>query len=525
VVVALLLTLGLSAALALNAAVTAHYHRATAERVLQDYAVLAADQFSDRLNTRLATQLYPILALIASHGGSAGDGHLESRDRLIPELNGYSRATLAQAGELFRIDRIAGTVTVESPAPGDADRRALRDSVVGHAATRLDKDAYFGIVRVASAPATLAVYAASRDSTTPGHFLYGFTIPDSVMLAPIRGVLQFNPLLPPSLVHGLAPDSMVGILVTTGDGGSLLERRFDRSSPFRASRAMSKSAEVIQVRVSLTKELAPLLIIGGLPRSQLPLLVGLLVVTSLLVVTAVMQLRRERAFASLREDFVSGVSHELRTPLAQIRLFSETLKLGRVRTEAERQRSLAIVDQEARRLVHLVDNLLHFSRTERGGVQIAREPTALGRLITDIVELFRPIAAARRVSIVLSAAQELEMDVQVAVDPNAFRQILLNLLDNALKYGPDGQVITVGAAREGAEMVITVADEGPGVPAAARERIWDRFWRDERARSSSVVGTGIGLAIVRELVTLHGGRYLVGDAQGGGARFEIRLPA
>jgi signal transduction histidine kinase len=73
--------------------------------------------------------------------------------------------------------------------------------------------------------------------------------------------------------------------------------------------------------------------------------------------------------------------------------------------------------------------------------------------------------------------------------------------------------------------VIAVADEGPGVPAAARERIWDRFWRDERARSSSVVGTGIGLAIVRELVTLHGGRYVVGDAPGGGARFEVRLPA
>src|SRR5207244_712328 len=121
----------------------------------------------------------------------------------------------------------------------------------------------------------------------------------------------------------------------------------------------------MQVAVALRPELASKLVIGGLPRSRLPLLLGALGLTAGLIVTALVQLRREYELARLRTDFVSGVSHELRTPLAQIRMFSETLLLGRVRSEEEGRRSLEIIDQEARRLTHLVENLLHFSRSER----------------------------------------------------------------------------------------------------------------------------------------------------------------
>ncbi|MEP7344526.1 MAG: HAMP domain-containing sensor histidine kinase, partial [Gemmatimonadaceae bacterium] len=310
------------------------------------------------------------------------------------------------------------------------------------------------------------------------------------------------------------------IEVSVGGGSPIFERGFDRTSPFVATRALGKSTDVVQIHVSLAEALAPSLIIGGLPRSQTPALLALLAVTSVLVLTAALQLRRERAFAALREDFVSGVSHEIRTPLAQIRLFSETLRLGRVRTDAERERSHEIIDQEARRLAHLVDNLLHFSRAERGAVRITKERVDLGRLVSDVVDHFRPMASSRRVVVETSVDPTLEAEV----DPNAVRQIILNLLDNALKYGPDGQVITVSTTRRRVGILLAVSDQGPGVPVEARSRIWDRFWREEGARNSSVVGTGIGLAIVRELVTLHGGRAVVTNAVGGGARFEIRLP-
>src|SRR4029079_12370059 len=105
-----------------------------------------------------------------------------------------------------------------------------------------------------------------------------------------------------------------------------------------------------------------------------------------------------------------------------------------------------IIDQEARRLAHLVDNLLHFSRAERGAVRITKERTDLSRLVADVVEHFRPMATSRGVSVDTC----LDLELETAIDPNAFRQILLNLLDNALKYGPDGQTIAVSTARDGA---------------------------------------------------------------------------
>ena len=516
-VVALLLTLGLSGLLALNAAITTRDRRASAERVLRDYAALAADQFAARLETRISNQVYPIHALMARAGTGAAAA-VESRDALAPLLGEVPRAVLGSALLLFRIDPATRTIAVAGNATPDAARLVLRDSVLAHAGRKLDRDAYVAIARITTTPPVLAIYGVVRDSSGAVLRLHGFTVPDSALLRPIRAALGPGPLLPRSLVHDARADSVVGIEVAAG-GPPILSRHFDRASPFTASRSLGKSTDLLEVRTSLSERLAPSLIVGGLPRSQVPLLVALLAVASLLVVTAALQLRRERAFASLREDFVSGVSHELRTPLAQIRLFSETLRLGRVRNDAEAARSIAIIDQEARRLGHLVDNLLHFSRAERGAVRIVPERTDLGRLIADIVAHFQPIADARHVTIATSLAPGIDVDV----DPNAVRQIVLNLLDNALKYGPDGQVVTVSSARDADMVAVAVSDQGPGIPADARERIWERFWRDARARSSAVAGTGIGLAIVRELVTLHGGTCAATDAPGGGARVEVRV--
>src|SRR3989475_139447 len=262
---------------------------------------------------------------------------------------------------------------------------------------------------------------------------------------------------------------------------------------------------------------------GGLPKSRLPLILGMLGLTAALIGTALFQLRRESQLTRLRTDFISGVSHELRTPLAQIRMFSETLTLGRVRSDEERRRSLAIIDQEARRLTHLVENLLHFSRSERQTAHITPEPTALGPLVQEVIDGFAPLAAARGAT--LSAA--IPEDLVVTADPGAVRQMLLNLLDNAVKYGPTGQDVRIGATRETGVAKLWVDDGGPGIPRADRERVWERFWRLERDRESAVAGSGIGLAVVRELATLHHGRAWIdenGPAAGGGTRVVIELP-
>jgi len=256
------------------------------------------------------------------------------------------------------------------------------------------------------------------------------------------------------------------------------------------------------------------------------MLLSLLALTAGLVVAALLQLRREYELSRLRADFVSGVSHELRTPLAQIRMFSETLLLGRVRSDDERERSLEIIDQEARRLTHLVENLLHFSRSERRLARLSPALAPLAPLVSEAAEGFAPLAAARGVTL----CTELADGVVAPVDADALRQMLLNLLDNAVKYGPSGQTVTLALAVADGRARVSVDDEGPGIPAAERERIWDRFWRLERDRGSAVAGTGIGLSVVRELVALHGGRTWVEDAPASehgdraGSRFVIELP-
>src|SRR5438132_832211 len=157
-----------------------------------------------------------------------------------------------------------------------------------------------------------------------------------------------QPLLPRPLTGGVVFDSLMSVVVTAADGAELYRSPVQYATTFSARDTVEAMMGAMQVAVALRPELASQLVIGGLPRSRLPLLLGALGLTAGLIVTALVQLRREYELARLRTDFVSGVSHELRTPLAQIRMFSETLLLGRVRSEEEGRRSLEIIDQEAR---------------------------------------------------------------------------------------------------------------------------------------------------------------------------------
>jgi signal transduction histidine kinase len=274
--------------------------------------------------------------------------------------------------------------------------------------------------------------------------------------------------------------------------------------------------------VSLDEAAAPLLLSGGLPRTRLPFLLLMLLLSAGVTLAAILQLRRERAFLRLREEFVASVSHELRTPLTQIRMFAETLLLGRARSEAEEERALAIIDREARRLSHLVENVLVSSRASRGVLTVSPEDRAMAPLLRDVVEGFASVAEARRVRLRL----DLDESAAARVDADAVRHVMLNLLDNAVKYGPVGQEVRVGLSRSNGVVRITVEDEGPGIPAAARQRVFSRFERLERERESVAAGAGIGLAVVRDLVVRMAGRCSIEDGTGRrGARFVVEVPA
>jgi signal transduction histidine kinase len=222
----------------------------------------------------------------------------------------------------------------------------------------------------------------------------------------------------------------------------------------------------------------------------------------------------------MRTEFISGVSHELRTPLAQIRWFAELLHLGKLRTEDERVRSAGIIDQEARRLTYLVENVLNFSRTEKGTNRVSMAPSDFDHEIRDVLELFAPLARARQMAV----AARLDAGAVVQLDRDALRQILLNLLDNAVKYGSPGQTITVGSEVSGDRARVWVEDQGPGIPRDDRVRVWEPYVRLKRDVESATGGSGIGLSVVRELVAMHGGRARAESGPGGGARVVIEFP-
>jgi len=354
------------------------------------------------------------------------------------------------------------------------------------------------------------------DQRKPELPLVAFVADVSFITSVFDRILTGPSLLPPSL----GPDTrnLLRVRIASPDG-RLLSAPSSAWSDYASETALNHELGGLRLSVALDPSVAGTLIIGGLPQSRLPMLLGLIALTTGLVVIAIIQLRREQELARLRAEFISGVSHELRTPLAQIRMFGETLLLGRVRSDGERQRSLGIIVQESQRLTRLIENVLHFSRAERRGASISRVPTRIDLLIHEILDSFTLLASSTRAVIV----RHIEEGLTAPIDAGAFRQIVLNLLDNAVKYGPPGQTITVQAAHEQTRARILVEDQGPGVDAEHASRIWQPFYRVPTA-AQATGGTGIGLAIVKQLVDLHEGRVWVERVESSGARFVIELP-
>jgi signal transduction histidine kinase len=390
----------------------------------------------------------------------------------------------------------------------------------------LTNDSYAMLFGERNRRPVLVVFVVARDID---HGLpvevYGYVTDPTPFLAPtfanIRGKRGgTSSLLPESLIGHLSVDSILSISVTTLSGVEVYKSPGWAALTYSAADTIEPNFGRLIMRVSLNKEFAEMLVVGGLPASRLPMLVALFVIAAGLLTVALLQLRRQQELARLRTEFVSGVSHELRTPLAQIRWFAELLHMGKLRSEEERGRSAGIIDQEARRLTYLVENVLNFSRAEKGTNRISPAPADLDHEIADALELFTPLARARKMTL----GSALNANAVVSFDRDALRQILLNLLDNAVKYGPAGQTITVSSELVGDRARISVEDQGPGIPHVDRQRVWEPYVRLNRDVESATGGSGIGLSVVRELVTLHGGRTRAEGAPSGGARVVIELP-
>ena len=403
-------------------------------------------------------------------------------------------------------------------SPGE--QKWLLDSLVRRIRHLGEIDHGFSLV-IANVDNRTRIFAYTLMPTTWGDtMVYVARYSKASFVRLLEGVLDGNGLLPATFTEGRRNRDVLSLRVRDQSGNLLFDSSPDAkvhpSSPLNAHVQLSGRAGNLNVDATIRPELAGTLLIGGLPTSRLPFLFGLLGLAAALSIVAVMQLRREGELAHLRAGFVSSVSHELRTPLAQIRLYLETLQLGRASTEEQQRWSLGHIDRETKRLSHLVENVLRFS-TLGANDPTRHELVDVGSEVANIAQEFGVIAASRRTTIVVDA----QPTPPISLGPDALRHIVLNLLDNAVKYGPTGQTVRVSVRDTSEGVMIAVEDEGPGVAPDDRERIWRPFTRGSTTLANG--GSGIGLTIVREVAGAHGGTACVESSASGGARFVVTL--
>ena len=551
----LVLAVGLIAAGVVEVTRAMRSQEQTARRVVQDYSRFAAWSFKQHASTTLLAALSEALGAV-NHGEgvhespripAAGElahylpwdarcachrprvgaiptaffGFALGSDTLGMGINTYPRPA-----EGWEVDRPLPVLAVDRMADYTAaDRRWIVDTL-----TRQIRGAPTGarfLMVVGDEGGRTRFLAYTLMPTIRGDtIVYGAEYSRAAVGQMLSEVLYGRTLLPPTLTHGFTTADFVQLEVRDRRGEPVLHTPGDQPWRLDATDTLPRSLGGLVVRAQVRPAMADKLVIGGLPHSRLPFLLALLALAGALSMVAMGQVRRDVELARLRGDFVSSVSHDLRTPLAQMRLYLETLRLGRFRTEEQRMASIAHVERETARLSQLVERVLRFSAHGRVDDDGTRVPVDVAAEVRQVVEEFAPLARSRRAQVVAEGVDGTSVP-PLALAPDALRHVLLNLLDNAVKYGPAGQTVRVQVTTAGREVQVAVTDEGAGVPPDEREQVWAPFRRG--SGHASVAGSGIGLAIVREVAAQHGGRAWVedaciGDARDGGARFVVAFP-
>lgn len=521
----LVATLALAGWLGYQALDAASSHRRTAEAVLRDYAGISAveltryargnfgdvlDEVFNPVSRRVRFGGYVSPLLVASNMDDAmreqgcacpafrsplGVFRLDPNGVLDVRPDTFSAAALQQ---------IAAAVQPLRPSSGRSDSGFLMAELPG------DPGEHVAIG-----------YLISEDMDGALEPTFGFVVRAVAIEELFEKWYATRRLLPQPIAADQPNDSILFVMVEDAQGRTVFTSPTAYPTELGTTSNLGPEYGELLVTAAVRPDAASQLIIGGLPNSRLPLLAVLLFLTLGIGLAAVVQLRREQEFQRLREDFVSGVSHELRTPLAQIRMFAELQESGKLREPEDQRRGVSVIHREARRLSHLVENILQFSSLRRAaGRTVPRERLDLAEALEEGLDAVTPLLEERGARLEVAALRGLH----VWASRDALTRIVVNLLDNAVKYGPRGQTVRVALGRVNGTARLSVSDQGPGVPAGDREQIWKPYRRLERDIRARLPGTGIGLAVVRELAVLHEGRAWVEDAEGGGAAFIVEFP-
>jgi len=320
----------------------------------------------------------------------------------------------------------------------------------------------------------------------------------------------------PSILAGAAGDGFV-VEVRDGADGALFKTG---ETPDRKPDFVSElSSQLPHRTLALWRTGPPAAVQGvGGPIAALVIIVLLFVSASAAGATIlVLDARRERRESEKKTSFVSNVSHELKTPLTSIRLCAEMLSEGRAKDDAAKERYLGVITKESERLTRLVDNVLDFGRLEQNRRKYDLADVDLRGVVRDAAESQRSRVEAAGMELSVEVAAEAAIR---RVDRDAVSQIVVNLVDNAVKYAAEGKRLDVGVDSNG---TVTVADRGPGVPKRDRERVFERFYRCDDSLAAKSSGSGLGLSIARRLAEGMGGSLVCCEREGGGAEFKLEF--
>jgi signal transduction histidine kinase len=526
----LLVTLGLSLWLGFQAVGAARSHRRTAEGVLRDYADIALSEYSRRVQgnlDRFFREVFGRVPSVIRRGAPPSPSVVEHRlDDALDRVD--CRCSVFRGSAVFLMQDLWSDevqAVPEDVAFGEKTRAAgmVRDTWEARPAERIALRTV-GPSQGLEEPSVL-FFNASLDQSGEegaGRAIYILQAPLFASTELFQSWYDRGSLLPEAVTGGEPNDSLLHLEVRTFDGYTIFSSAGGIPGLLVAGDTLPQEYGGLVVEVGLRPDAASRLVIGGLPRARLPLFLALMVMTVGVGIAAFIQIRKEEELAQVRDDFISGVSHEFRTPLTHIRMFTELLADGKLKTEEERLRSTEVINREARRLTHLVENILHFSRMGRAPrASKTVERIVVADAIGDLTEAFEPLVQAKDSTLEIVVSPP---DLQVTASRSGLHRMLANLLDNALKYGPEGQTVRIGATEREGWARIWVEDEGPGIPVGERARIWDPYHRLERDLEGQVRGSGIGLSVVSELAEASGGAAWVEEGKGGSARFVIRLP-
>jgi len=231
-------------------------------------------------------------------------------------------------------------------------------------------------------------------------------------------------------------------------------------------------------------------------------------------------LTRLKQLERTRQEFVANVSHELRTPLSLIKGYVETLRDGALDNPQVAQKFLETIDRNAERLTLLIEDLLTISELESGRMKLELQPVSLKPTVEKVLGDFRARAGVKQMQLVGDIPE-----VVLHADADRLEQVLCNFVDNAIKYGRiHGTVSVTAHLTKNAQVEVSIRDDGPGIPPESLERVFERFYRVDKARSREQGGTGLGLSIVKHIVQSHGGRVWVNSQLGQGSTFFFTLP-